>query len=76
MYAMVRTTVYLPEELKNDLKRTARTVGRSEADLIREGVMRVVADNASPRPRFPLFKSDQPLLAEQVDQHLKGFGDR
>ena len=35
---MQRTTVYLPEELKLDLRRTARTAGRSEADLIREGV--------------------------------------
>ncbi len=75
MYAMQRTTVYLPEDLKLNLRRTARAVGRSEADLIREGVQKVVAVYDSPRPRIPLFRSSDPTLADHVDEHLKGFGE-
>jgi len=73
---MQRTTVYLPEDLKLDLERTARVAGRSEADLIREGVRQVVAVYDAPRPRIPLFRSHDPTLAEHVDEHLKGFGER
>ncbi len=73
---MQRTTVYLPESLKLELQRVARTAGRSEADLIREGVRRVVDAYDSPPPRIPLFKSDDPTLAERVDEHLAGFGER
>jgi hypothetical protein len=28
-----------------------------------------------PRPRLPLFSSDDPTLAERVDEELPGFGD-
>ena len=76
MYAMQRTTVYLPEDLKLSLRRTARAAGRSEADLIREGVRQVVAAYDSPRPRIPLFRSRDPTLAERLDEHLEGFGER
>src|SRR2546422_916078 len=62
MYGMRKTTVYLPDELKAALTRTARATGRSEAELIREGVSRVTANDA-PRPTAPLFNSGQPDLA-------------
>ncbi len=73
---MQRTTVYLPESLKLDLRRVAQTEGRSEAELIREGVRRVVATHSSPAPRVPLFHSGDSTLSERVDEHLEGFGDR
>ena len=76
MYGMERTTVYLPEDLKFDLAQTARATGRSEADLIRQGVQQVVAAYGTPKPRIPLFRSNDPMLAENVDQHLEGFGER
>ena len=31
MYGMTKTTVYLPDELKEDLERLAKSEGRSEA---------------------------------------------
>ena len=76
MYGMQRTTVYLPDELKLSLERTARVAGRSEADLIREGIQRVVAAHEAPRPRIPLFQSSDPKLAQEVDERLEGFGER
>ena len=75
MYAMVRTTVFLPEDLKAALQRLARAEGLSEAQLIREGVRRVVADHSAARPRIPLFESREPTLAERAEELLEGFGE-
>jgi Ribbon-helix-helix protein, copG family len=72
---MIKTTVYLPDELKRDLERVATQSGRSEADLIREGIATVIGTQAAPRPRIPLFESGDPTLAERVDELLaEGFG--
>ena len=71
---MVRTTVYLPEELKDELERAAAATGRSEAELIRDGVRAVVDAQKPAAPRIPLFRSGVPDLAERVDELLAGFG--
>jgi Arc/MetJ-type ribon-helix-helix transcriptional regulator len=73
---MKRTTVYLPEDLKEDLERAARLTGVSEAELIREGVRHAVATRSNRRPRIPLFRSTDPTLAERVDELLAGLGER
>ena len=70
---MEKTTVYLPAELKEALRRTAKATGRSEAELIREGVAVVTGRGAE--PRLPLFDSGQPDLAERTDELLAGFGE-
>jgi hypothetical protein len=72
---MHRTTVYLPEALKGALARAARDEGRTEADLIREGVERLLRSR-QPAPRLPLFASGQADLAERVDELIAGFGER
>ena len=41
---MVKTSVYLPDELHAPLKRVARQRGASEAELIRQAIRREVAD--------------------------------
>jgi len=71
---MRRTTIYLPDSLKSDLERAAREDGRTEADLIREGVERLLHSRA-PEPRLPLFASGQPDLAERSEELLAGFGE-
>jgi predicted transcriptional regulator len=69
---VVKTTVYLPEDLKRRLEALARTRETSEAALIREAVEQLVAQS---RPRLGLFRSGDPTLAERVDEELaKGFG--
>jgi Arc/MetJ-type ribon-helix-helix transcriptional regulator len=75
MYGMRRTTVFLPEDLKAALERAAVASGRSEADLIREGVEYVASRADRPRPRVPLFDSGDPTLAERADELLDGFGE-
>ena len=75
MGGMEKTTVYLPEELKTELARTALESGRSEADLIREGVRAVVGQAADPEPILPLYDSAGAGLARNVDEALEGFGE-
>lgn len=76
MYGMNRTTVYLPQELKQALKRAAQAAGRSEAKLIREAISAYLAGRARPAPTLPLFASGDATLAERVDEELAGFGER
>lgn len=72
---MIKTTIYLSEPLKRQLKRLAKRLGRSEAQLIRDAVERLVQEEPAPRPRLPLFASLDPDLAERVDEALAGFGE-
>jgi Arc/MetJ-type ribon-helix-helix transcriptional regulator len=76
MYGMDKTTVYLPSELKAALSRAARRRRTSEAELIREGIALVAAEDEYRTPRIPLFESGQPNLAANVDEALRGFGER
>ena len=73
---MEKTTVYLPDELKRALRRAAKSTGRSEAELIREGIGIVAGTHRVAEPRLPLFESGNPDLAEQADELLEGFGER
>lgn len=75
MYGMNKTTVYLPDELKEALARAARRRRLSEAELIREGVALAVAQEATPKPRLPLFSSNDSDLATRFDELLTGFGE-
>ena len=76
MYGMKRTTVYLPDELKAALERTAAAHGTSEADVVRSALQSATAEHAYPPPRLPLFTSGDPTLAERVDDELAaGFGE-
>ena len=67
MYGMERTTVYLTEAQKRALERAARLSGRSEAELIREGVEVVTGRHQIAEPVLPLFESGQPDLACRND---------
>ena len=73
---MEKTTVYLTNEQKRALARAARIAGRSEADLIREGIEVVTSQHRAAEPTLPLFESGEPDLAERVDEFLEGFGEQ
>jgi len=72
--AMNKTTVYLSEELKIQLERVAAESGRSEAEIIREGVRLVVEHWTPPAPRLGIFNSGRANRSERVDELLDGFG--
>ena len=73
---MRKTTVYLPEALKERLERAARDRHVSEAELIRDAIDVFTRTEARPRPLLPLFESvGDPELAERVEEVLaEGFG--
>ncbi|MFB8025770.1 ribbon-helix-helix protein, CopG family [Streptomyces sp. NPDC056465] len=74
---MIKTTVYLPEELEVRLDAEASATGVSKAELIRRGIA-LVLDNAE-RPKrsdkLPVFDSGRPLTPEAMDDavyaHIK-----
>lgn len=74
--SMYRTSVYLPEDLKADLAQVAAETGRREADLIREGIRLALAQHQPPTPTLPILVSSDPHFAENVDENLRGFGER
>lgn len=76
MYGMRKTTVYLPDELKRALERTAAAQGTSEAEIVRGAIVAATAEPGYPPLRLPLFDSGNPTLADRVDDELAaGFGD-
>lgn len=73
---MVKTTVYLPEDLKAALSRVAAEGALSEAELIRQALREKVSRERRGRPRVPLFAEGlgDPTASERVDELLAGFG--
>lgn len=71
---MEKTTVYLSIEMKRALKRVSEVEGRSEAELIREGIAMVTVRHGATEPTIPLFESGIPDLADRADEYLDGFG--
>jgi hypothetical protein len=72
---MTRTTVYLTQDAKRRLSAAAHRRHRSEAELIRDAIDQLLADEPErPRPRPPQLDLD-PAIIDNVDQHLSaGFG--
>ena len=74
---MKKTTLYLPDELKEKLEDVARLEGRSEADVIRDALAAAVNSRRPPEPRIPLpgFRLGDPSIAERAGELLAGFGE-
>ncbi len=71
---MHKTTVYLPDDLRDAVKLAAERRHTSEAEVIRDSIRRSVAGER-PRPQGGLFSGREPI-ARYVDEHLEGFGER
>ncbi len=73
---MVKTTIYLPEQTKQRLARAAQRRHRSEAELIREAIDRLLREEAGVRrPALGIFDSGDPDFAERASEALaEGFG--
>jgi hypothetical protein len=75
---MVKTTVYLPDDLKLRLEEAARVSGRSEATIIRSALEGWL-ESLLPRPRSRILGTiefDDPDLPFKVDEALaEGFGE-
>lgn len=71
---MEKTTVYLPQDLKQAIKHAARHRGISEAEVIRDSI-RAAVDSAKPRPKGGIYRGSQ-SIARHADDLLDGFGER
>ena len=72
---MRKTTLYLPDDLKRELERAAAATGRSEADIVREGIRLALARRVPPPPTIPIFVGKDGDVAARVDELLaQGFG--
>ncbi|MCA0323779.1 MAG: ribbon-helix-helix domain-containing protein [Actinobacteria bacterium] len=70
---MVKTSVYLPEAQKARLDEAAAVSGRSQSDLIREGIDQVIQDHLYVRPNMKARFSAPPLV-DRVDELLSDLG--
>jgi len=75
LYGM-KTTIYVPDDVKEALGRRALIEQRSQADIIREALSQAVAAYMFPEPTLPLGRRLRlpPDLSERVDEFMDGFG--
>jgi hypothetical protein len=73
---MVKTSVYLPDELKERLSQAAAISGQSEAAIIRSALEQWLASLVSrPTPHWGKIEFSDPDLPYKVDEILAdGFG--
>lgn len=78
MGGMVRTTIYLPDDLKAALEARAVADGRTESDLIREALAEKLRGpgKTARHIQFGLFDSGTSTTSTDVDEVLaaSGFG--
>lgn len=68
---MIKTTLYLPDELKSRLKRRALNTRRSEADIIRQALVKDLAEDVPrPRPSWGCGRSGDPTIGDRIDEIL------
>jgi len=70
-----KTTVYLPDDLRDAIKREAARRNVAEAVVIRDA-LRTSLPTERPRPRGALFSGDGQSIADNIDEWMKGFGER
>ena len=71
---MVKTSVYLDDQQKQDLDRVALITGRSQADLIRDGISQVIHDHLAKRPKRRARFHD-PSIVGRTEDLLEGLGE-
>lgn len=73
---MVKTTIYLPEELKVALELEAARTNTSEADLVRSALTRMLGVSIRQWPRFGEFTGESLSVEKMDDALVTGFGER
>jgi hypothetical protein len=78
MYGVKRTTIYLTDAQKQELEALSARITRTESDLIREGLDRVLDANRLRRAKpGALFALSDPMLddPDRIEATLEGFGE-
>ena len=68
---MLKTTVYLPEDLQCALKEEARRTGRREAAILREALADYLRNQDRPQPRSIGAGEDMELTARESEAWLR-----
>ncbi len=69
----MKTTLYLPDDLKGALEVEARRRGVSEAEVVRDALRKALL-SSPPRPKGGIIRGREPI-AERADELLAhGFG--
>ncbi|MHB1593301.1 MAG: hypothetical protein ACYCO9_02005 [Streptosporangiaceae bacterium] len=71
---MVKTSVYIDDQQKQDLDRVAQITGRSQAELIRDGISQVIHDHLAKRPKMRARFHD-PSIVGRTEDLLEGLGE-
>lgn len=66
----IKTTIYLPEDLKSAVSRESQREGISEAEVIRRAISAAVT---RPTVKPGLFRADP--FADRAEELLAGFGE-
>jgi hypothetical protein len=75
MYGRLKkTTVYLPDDLKRRLERTAQEQHRAEAEVVRAALDEYMR-RVGPRPTLPLFAAGEVAPVEDWEEAMRGFGE-
>ena len=69
---MVKTTIYLPEELDLWLESRSASTATSKAELIRRALARMQADEPleGDRPVFKVYDSGRSLTVDEMDEAI------
>lgn len=69
---MIKTSVYLPEDLETRLDAESAATGVSKAELIRRGIAMLLDSSGRPRQAraLPVFDSRRRLSVDDMDQAI------
>ena len=68
---MTKTTLYLPVDLQRALRDEAKRSGSSQAELVREALVRFLGSRARPLPSSIGFASDGSLAGRDSEEWLR-----
>lgn len=71
---MIKTSVYLDDQQKHDLERIVEITGRSQAELIRDGINQVIQDHLAKRPKMRARFHDAAVVG-RTEELMEGFGE-
>ncbi len=73
MSGVIRTSVYLHEQEKRDLERIVEITGRSQSELIRDGIDQVIQHHLATRPKMRARFHDA-VVVGRSEELMDGFG--
>ena len=72
---MMKTTVYLPDDLLSAVKKEAARRQSSEAEVIRTAIADAASKFERPKPKGPLFEDEWEPVDWNNNDWLAGFGE-